>query len=137
MKMIEYLYPGMLLISVVLIFFAIRQYRVTKDLMANGIKTTAKVIELIEDSDGDGDIHYSPVFEYTDWEGKVVTFTSKVSTSPSPYIVGDYEEIVYSKDNDTRKVVSFWGLYRWTLILLSIASPLLIIGGGYILYSRG
>ncbi|CAN0579848.1 unnamed protein product, partial [Ectocarpus sp. 12 AP-2014] len=35
------------------------------------------------------------------------------------------------------RVVSFWGLYRWSVILLMIASPLLIIGGAYLLFIKG
>lgn len=134
--MIEYVYSGMLLVSIVLIYFAIKQYNNTTALITDGIKTTAKVIDLIEISGDDG-YTYKPVFEYTDRTNTSITFKSDVSSSPSPYKIGDHVNIIYSKDNDERKVVSFWGLYRWTIILLSIASPLLIIGGGYLLYSRG
>ncbi|PHQ61048.1 MAG: hypothetical protein COC08_06335 [Maribacter sp.] len=136
MRMIEYLYSGMLLVSIVLIYFAIKQYNNTTALIIDGIKTTAKVIDLIEISGDDG-YTYKPVFEYTDRTNTNITFKSDVSSSPSPYKIGDNVNIIYSQDNDERKVVSFWGLYRWTIILLSIASPLLIIGGGYLLYSRG
>ncbi len=134
--MIEYLYVGMLLISAVLIYFAFKQYNVSQNLMTDGIKTKAKVIDLIKISDDDG-YTYKPVFEYTDRNSNLVTFKSNVSSSPAPFSIGDKVNIVYSKNSNERKVVSFWGLYRWTIILLSIASPLIIIGGGYILYSRG
>ena len=136
MKLIELLYVGMLVVSVVLIYFAYKQYHASQNLMAEGIKTKAKVIDLIEVSGDDGST-YKPVFEYTDRNNNVVAFTSSVSSSPAPYSIGDNVTIVYAKNSDERKVVSFWGLYRWTIILLSMASPLLIIGGGYFLYSRG
>jgi len=133
--MIEYLYVGMLLISVILIYFAINQYNKTKHLINNGIQTKAKVIDLIEISGDDG-YTYKPVFEYTDKGNNIITFKSDVSSSPAPHNIGDIVNIVYSKDSDDRKVVSFWGLYRWTIILLSVAFPLLIIGGGYLLYTK-
>ncbi len=136
MKMIEYLYGGMLVISVILIYFAIRHYNVTKNLLTDGIKTKAKVIDLIKITSDDG-YTYKPVFEYKDKANNVVTFKSDVSSSPAPYDIGDTVNMVYAKNSDEKKIISFWGLYRWTIILLSIASPLLIIGGGYILYSRG
>ena len=104
--------------------------------MANGIKTKARGIELIEVSDDDG-YRYKPVFEYTDREDNTVKFESDISSSPLLYNVGDIVRIVYSIENDEKKIISFWGLYRWTIILLSIACPLLIIGGGYVLYSQG
>jgi len=136
MRMIEYLYAAMLFSAIVLIYFAIKQYNGTNELLSSGIKTKAKIIDLIEIK-GDDSYTYKPVFEYTGRANEKITFESEVSSSPAPYKVGDIVDIIYSKDGDERKVVSFWGLYRWTVILLSIASPLLIIGGGYFLYSRG
>ena len=131
-----YLYNGFLLLALLLIYFAFKQYGISRDLLNSGIKTKANVIELIAVSSDDG-YTYKPVFEYTDKAKNVVTFKSDVSSSPAAYDVGDKVFVVYSENGDERKVVSFWGLYRWTVILLSIASPLLIIGGGYFLYSRG
>ncbi|WP_198146878.1 DUF3592 domain-containing protein [Maribacter thermophilus] len=134
--MIEYLYYGMLLISIFLIYFALRQYNGTRELMQSGIKTKAEVVDLIEVSDDEGTA-FKPVFEYRDRSKNLMTFKSQVSSRPAPYKIGDKVNIIYSPESDERKVVSFWGLYRWTIILLCIASPLLIIGGGYLLYSRG
>lgn len=136
MKMIEYLYAGLFIISFVLVYFAIKQYNGTKELMHSGIKTTATVIDLIEISGDDG-YTYKPVFEYKDRNDTSFTFKSDVSSSPAPYKIGARVKIIYDRDHDERKVVSFWGLYRWTIILLCIASPMLIIGGGYFLYARG
>ncbi len=135
MKMIEYLYLGFLIVSMALIYFASKQYYNTKHLIHNGIKTNAKVIDLIKISSDDG-YTYKPVFEFTDKTDRKITFKSDVSSSPAPYKIGETVKIVYSKNTDEKKVVSFWGLYRWTIILLCFASPLLIIGGGYFLYSK-
>lgn len=134
--MIEYVYGGLFLISIILIYFAFKQYNGSKQLIHSGIKTTATVIDLIEISGDDG-YTYKPVFEYTDRNAAKVTFKSDISSSPAPYKIGEKLKILYSKDGNERKVVSFWGLYRWTIILLCIAAPMLIIGGGYFLYARG
>jgi len=136
MKPIEYLYLTLLIIALVLIYFAFRFYVSTKELTNNGIKTKAEVIDLIQISSDDG-YTYKPVFEYIDRSNTKKTFQSDVSSSPAPYKVGEMVDIIYAKDGEDRKVVSFWGLYRWTIILLAIASPFLIIGGGYFLYARG
>lgn len=136
MKMIEYVYGGLFLISIILIYFAFKQYSGSRQLIHSGIKTTATVIDLIEVSGDDG-YTYKPVFEYTDKSATKVTFKSEISSSPAPYKIGERVKILYSRDGTERKVVSFWGLYRWTIILLCIAAPMLIIGGGYFLYARG
>ena len=136
MKTIDYLYGGFFVISLVFIYFALKEYNKSKYLILEGVKTKGKVIDLIRKSSDDG-YTYTPVFEYKDKLNNTITFKSSVSSKPASYRVGDVVHIVYSKKTDDRKIISFWGLYRWTIILLSIAAPLLIIGGGYLLYSRG
>ncbi|PNW26007.1 hypothetical protein BKP44_18460 [Formosa algae] len=136
MKMIEYLYIGMLCVATLLLFFAFKHYNATKTLQLDGVRTKATVVDLIEIR-GDDSYTYKPVFEYTNRNNAVVRFNSSVSSSPPAYKVGESVMIIYEKHGDERKIVSFWGLYRWTIILMCIAAPLLIIGGGYMLYSKG
>ena len=50
------------------------------------------------------------------------------------YIYTDWGE--HYNDKGEFKMSSYWGLYRWTIILLTFAAPFLIIGGGYLLYTR-
>ncbi|MCH3884861.1 DUF3592 domain-containing protein [Tenacibaculum aquimarinum] len=134
MKMIEYLYAALLIIGFVLLYFANKQYTISRNLINNGVKTKAKVIDLLEISSDDG-YTYKPVFEYLNRLDETVTFESAVSSSPPAYRIGDYATIVYSKqNNEERKIVSFWGLYRWPIILLCFASPLLIISLSYFGY---
>ncbi len=135
-KMIDYVYVVMFLISLVLIYFALKQFSNTKTLLNMGIRTTARVVALIEIS-GEDTNTYKPVFQFTDNTNTEITFESKISSRPAPYKIDNIVNIIYNKDTDERRVVSFWGLYRWSIILLSIAMPLLIIGGGYLLYSKG
>lgn len=134
--MIQYLYWGLFGTGFVLTFFAIKMYNDTNQLLKTGIKTKAVVKDLIEVSDDDGPM-YKPVFEYVDRSNTAKEFKSEVSSRPPAYTIGEKVKIVYDpKDVEEIKVVSYWGLYRWTIILLAIASPLLIIGGGYLLYNR-
>ena len=130
-----YFHIGMLPVSLILIYFAIMHYNNTKTLIDTGIKTTAIVIDLIEIRDKDG-YRYRPVFEFTDHTNTKITFKSKISSRPAPYKIGDSVNIIYSKDNNERKIISFWGLYRWTIILLCIAFPLAITGGEYLLHNK-
>jgi hypothetical protein len=136
MKTIEIVYVILFSISVILIYFGLKNYYKTKYLLTTGLRTKATVIDLIVVSGDDGDT-YKPIFEYTNSKNKLISFKSDVSSSPPAYSVGEIVNIIYSKDNEERKVVSFWGLYRWTIILLAIASPILIISGGYLLYIKG
>ena len=135
--MINYLYWGLFLIGGTLLYFAFRAYSNTVSLMQEGIKTTATVIEMIPVSSSDGGPTYKPVFEFNERGNTVRRYTSSVSSSPPAYKVGQKVKIVYDpKDKDDVKTISFWGLYRWSVILSCIAAPFLIIGGSYLLYSR-
>ena len=84
--------------------------------------------------DGDDGTTYKPVFEYFDNNKISYIFKSEVSSSPKPYKLGHKVEIVYDKNHENVKVISFWGLYRWSIILLMIASPLFVLGTAYFLY---
>lgn len=133
--MIAFLYATLLTIALVLMYFGYKQYLISDQLMDNGIKTKATVVDLIELIDSDGTT-YKPVFEYEDWSDNKYSFESTISSYPAPYKIGDKVDIVYSKDKESQKVISYWGLYRWTIILLSIAAPLFVIGGGYFLFRQ-
>lgn len=131
--MIDYLYAAFLLIAFVLLFFAFRSYNNTEDLLSNGRKSKAIVIDYIEVEDDDSTT-YKPVFEYYDNNKQVFRFKSEVSSSPKPYKLGQSVDIVYDKKHTDVKVISFWGLYRWSIIMLMIAAPFLVLGTTYFLY---
>ena len=127
-------YGLLFLLGTFIAYSALVQYQKTQRLLVYGIRTTAKVIDLLVSHSEDG-ITYKPVFEYTDRTRTVKTFESQVSSSPAPYAIGDTVKIIYNpKEKDDVKTVSFWGLFRWSVILSMIAAPLLIIGGSYLLY---
>ena len=130
-----YLYYGLLAAGLLCLFFAFKQYRKTQELLMEGIKTKGTCIRLIENSDSDGTT-YTPVFEFKDSTKGVRTWTAGVSSSPPAYKIGETAKLVYDPNDDDVKIISFWGLYRWVVLLLCFASPLLIISGGYLLYNR-
>lgn len=117
-----------------LMYGAYTQYQKTEMLLEKGIRTTAKVTELLTSSSSDGTT-YAPVFEFKDRQKNAHTYTSTIYSRPPAYQVGEKVKIVYSpKDKTNVKTISFWGLYRGMVILAMVASPLLIIGGCYLWY---
>lgn len=129
------LYGGLFFLGLVLAYFSAQQYQKTKTLLMEGIRTTAVVRDLLTNYDSDGNT-YTPVFEFKDRSNTLQTYKSPVSSSPPAYAVGDKVKIIYDrKDSSNVKTVTFWGLYRFSVILMMIASPLLIIGGSYLLYT--
>ena len=118
-------------IGSVLIFHAIRQFNHTLNLLNKGVRTDAKVVNLIYKS-RKGKSVYTPIFEYKNKEGNIVRFKYNVSTDPPAFKKGQEVGLVYSQETDEVKIESFWGLFRWSTIPLILASPLLTLGVSYI-----
>lgn len=129
-------YLLLLILGIVLSYFAYSEYQKTQKLLHSGVKSTATVIDLEVSRGDDGDM-YKPIFEFTDRSLEKRTFKSSISSSPAPYKIGEKVKVIYNQKNlDEVKTISFWGLYRWSIILFMIAAPLLILGGSYLLYVR-
>ena len=129
------LYGFFFVLGLILASVAAQQYQKTQKLLEEGIRTTAVVTTLLTNSDSDGNT-YTPVFEFKDRSNTTQTYKSPISSSPPAYRVGDKVKIVYDRrDSGHVKTVTFWGLYRVSVILFMIASPLLVIGGSYLLYT--
>ncbi len=126
----------MLTIAIVAIYFAVYHYYKTQDLLRNGIVAKAKVVSLIEKRTRDGST-YQPVFEFLNREtNEVLTYHHIASSSTPRYRVGETGYVVFSQDLKQKKLISFYGLFQWTIVLLIVASPLLILGGGYLMYLK-
>ena len=78
---------------------------------------------------------YKPVFEYPDRSSQKRIFESGIASKPPTYEIGEKVQIIYNpKKKESEKTISFWGLYRGSVILFMIAAPFLIIGGSYLLH---
>ncbi len=124
-----------LLVGMIGLYYAYVQYQKTRQLLSSGIVTTATVIELIGDQGEDGDL-YKPKFRFMNAQHKPVEFTSDMSSKPPAYEIGDQVAIVYlpAQANDAR-VISYWNLFRWTIVLTALSAPFLVIGLGYFVYN--
>ena len=130
------LYTFIVFIGLVFCTAAIIQYSSISRLKNNGVHNFAEVVEMIKTESSDGDVSYSALFRFPIKDNVYHTFKDEVSFDPHTYDVGDVAEIIYNPHNINEiKVYSFWGLYRWCLILIIIASPFLTIGIGYFIYS--
>lgn len=135
-KSMYLLYLGLLLLGLVLTYFALRDYRLTKELLKDGAQAEATVVELLRTgSTKGGQAMTSPRFEYQLPNGELREFRSSVSSYPPEYEVGEKVIVVYDRmEAGKEKIMSFWGLYGLSVILMMIASPLLVLGTAYLLY---
>lgn len=122
------------MLGLVSIAFALVFLWKSKSLYSNGIKTKAEVIQLLKKFKSKPG-NSTPVFRYYDQNGKEFTKENPVATSPSFYTVGDVVDVVYNPQKpEESKVISFWGLFRWTILLAIFGLALIIMGGGYKLF---
>lgn len=132
--MLNTFYAFLLLIGLLALSFSIGLFWKSKTLFNNGIITKAEVIRVLkkfETKPGNA----TPVFKYYDQHGKEFLKENPVATSPSYYKVGDVVDLVYNpKKPEESKVISFWGLFRWSILLAILGFAFLIMGGGYQLF---
>ena len=128
-------YGILFLIGAGLAYGAYSEFSKTRRLLAKGTQTMA-VVKDFNVSRGDNGPMYAPIFEFKDRSQNIQVFESKINSSPPAYQIGDKVKIIYnpSKVNHV-KTISFWGLYRGSVIISMIAAPFLIIGGAYLLYT--
>lgn len=95
------------------------EYSISRELTKIGIKTEARVVDIMEYKDGNSnatgvhrsDIEYKLVYEYIDRSGSRVRFKSKYRSKFHDGEIGDIVKIIYHPNNITQRVDSFWNLY--------------------------
>lgn len=132
----KYLYFTLLVLGLVLLFYAVSQLRKTNDLLTIGVKTEATIIDLIEVKNKNGK-SFKPILEFNDFNNETFQFDSRISSKSYKNHRGLKWDVVYNPEDPSQvKVASFWGLYTSTIIPMIFAFPLIIIGGGYFIYLR-
>ena len=123
----------LILLSVGLLIFTIAIVLLmrTRNFLKSAYTADAVVTELVLSDSNDGDT-WAPIFHFTTNKGQEVNYRYGISSSPPGWKVGDHEKVLYDPYNpEDAKVITYFGLFAPTIILLAIAMPLLIIGGGY------
>lgn len=133
MKMV---YIILLLVGAGFLVFAVLKFRESLAMLRDGYAADAVVIDLKVSSDSDGDA-YAPVFEFSTHDHQTIQYLEPVYSTPSSWSVGDHAKIFYDPQNTQKVMIStYWGMFRWPVILLAIAMPFLVIGGGYFITWR-
>lgn len=123
----------LLLVGMVGLYFAYQFFQTTQSLIANGIVTTATVIENIEEYD-EGKM-YRPRFQFLDQQKQPVTFEGTSSTSFKAWSEGETTKVIYQPGNTSNvRIITYWNLYRTAIALTAISLPFLVMGLGYFIF---
>lgn len=90
-------------------------------------------LEVVRNSSSKGvKTSYKPVFEFITKEGKTIMHTASTSSNPPIWKVGEKAIYAFKLESPEKgKVVTYFGVFNYVVILACVAFPLLIIGGGY------
>ncbi len=135
MKLIPMIVHSLVLLAgLVCLYIAWTFYQKTYHLLKSGITTTATVIENRPEPVKQ-DTVYRARFQYMNQDHQPAHFNSDVATSPPSWSIGETTTVIYLPDQpESVRIVSYWNLYRITILLVAAAAPFLVVGLGYFIF---
>ncbi len=121
--------------GVILFVAALLSLRSTLSFLKKAEKATATVTSLRVDN-SDGEV-YLPVFTFRTQNNIEYTYELPEGTNPSAWSVGETETVIYDPDDPSSvSLYTYFRIFVWPLVLMSIALPLLVIGIGYFIAAQ-
>lgn len=82
------------------------------------------------ESSGDGGITYAPVFTIVTRSGHEIYYTHTVTSAPPSWEMGEEADFLYDPaDADSARILTYFGLFSWSIVLLGVAAFLITYGG--------
>ncbi|MEI2271733.1 DUF3592 domain-containing protein [Sphingobacterium sp. ML3W] len=127
----------LLLIGLALLVMGILAFLSSRRLNVNGYTVEATVVENIPSHESEGGTMYTALMEYHIGD-KIKTFSPNARSNPPAYNIDEKVRLIYDPNNaNDVRILSYWGLYLGSIILLAFALPMLLIGSGYFLFKAG
>ena len=128
------------IVSLILIFFGVKEMNYVQNNLKNGIITTGKVTEIIRTQSHEqkrsNTYTYYPQITFTDKNGDEISFVSKLGSDRPGYAKGQEVSVLYnSNDSHKAHINSFWGLYG-VLVVLFGGALMFLTGGLVFLYDK-
>ncbi|MBO9731463.1 MAG: hypothetical protein J7623_22675 [Chitinophaga sp.] len=120
-------YKLYLLTGLILLAISLTLLKQSIDYIGRSERAIGTVVSM-ELSDG----AYSPVFEIKVKKHPPVVYELPASSNPPSWHIGEQATFLYDTEKpDEVRMMSYFWIFSWTIVLMAIAIPLLIIGGGY------
>ena len=114
------------------LFILVGDFYVTRGMLSFlslSTRTDGKVTSIVQGRSSKGQYMYSPEISFTDAEGKILSFTSNLSTNSPNYKVGEAVSVLYNKDNhQDAKINTFFQLWFGTIVLSILGVVFFVIG---------
>ena len=126
-------YSITLAVGVTLLIISLLTLKKSLAFLRSSNRAIATVIELERISDSDG-TSYKPVFKFKAATGQEVIYKQSSSSNPPGWEVGEEATIAYDANNPNEaRLLTYFGAFSWTIVLMALAMPMLVVGGGYYL----
>jgi hypothetical protein len=116
------------IILLVISFFTLKK---SLSFLNTSERVIGTVIKLEKHEDSEGET-FSPVFKFTTSLNQEFIYQYHSSCNPPCWSVGEKATIVYKPSNPSdAKLLTYFGVFNWTIVLMAIAMPLIVVGTGY------
>jgi Protein of unknown function (DUF3592) len=123
------LYKLCLLTGLILLVVSLYKLKQSIDFIRRSERAIGTVTSL-EESDG----AYSPVFAVKTKENGQIIYHHAAASNPADWVIGEEAVFLYDPENPrSARMMSYFWLFDWAIVLMALAIPLMIAGGGYYL----
>lgn len=125
-------YTFILMVGIMILVSSFVVLRESLTFLKKSERAVATVIELVKVSDSEGGDSFEPVFKYRTAADKEYIYHYSVLSNPADWYVGEETMLAYHPDHPTKpRILTYWGSFGWTVALMAISMPLIVIGCGY------
>ncbi|MBW8683303.1 hypothetical protein [Chitinophaga rhizophila] len=129
------LYSFVLIIGIILLALGLADLQRCRRLLRQGNWLVGIVVRLLEDQGADAK-HYRPFFEIRTADNQLLTYEGIYGTSMRRWKPGQKAVFEYLPGQyPAVKMLSYWGIFWWPVLLLAIAADLIVVAAGYFLLS--
>lgn len=126
-------YTVTLAIGLILVAISVFKCRESLKFLKQTDRAEGVITRIQKITDGDGE-SYKPYFTFTTADGQEVIYKHNFSSNITRWSIGDRGIIAYSPyDPGIARLVSYWGIFSWSIVLMAIAMPMIVVSVGYYL----
>jgi hypothetical protein len=124
-------YTLTLVVGITLVVISLLILRESLAFLRRSERTVGTVIELVKINGSDGDT-FKPIFKFKTSLNREIIYEHFSSSNPPNWKIGEEAIIAYDpNDPYVARLLTYFGTFRWTIVLMAIAMPLIVVGGGY------
>ncbi|MEI9943253.1 MAG: DUF3592 domain-containing protein [Chitinophagaceae bacterium] len=124
-------YTLTLAVGIILLIISLSILRKSLAFLRSSERAVGTVIELERIRDSDGDT-FKPIFKYKTISNQEFIYRPISSSNPPGWKIGEEATIAYDPNNPSvARLLTYFGTFSWTIILMAIAMPFIVVGGGY------